>query len=123
MSKCVDCLSQNVCEEINNLKCRKDFIWYSAEYGCPHFKDKSLFVELPCKVGDEVYCIWQYADFMGKKDKPFIQRDVVTGWICLKGKTKLITRDYSEMDDNWYKLLDVGLTKEEAERKLREVGE
>ena len=32
---------------------------------CDHFKDKSLFVELPCNVGDTVYCI--FAD--GVKEK------------------------------------------------------
>ena len=43
MSKCEckNCVHYNLCQEINNLKCRQDFIWYSAESGCPHYRDKS----------------------------------------------------------------------------------
>lgn len=43
MATCKECLHVSVCEEVNNLKCRKQFAWYRAESGCPHFK--------PVKVG------------------------------------------------------------------------
>jgi hypothetical protein len=26
-----------VCEEINNLKCRGEFVWYKAKTGCPYY--------------------------------------------------------------------------------------
>ena len=38
MATCKECLHAPVCEEVNSLKCRKDFAWYRAESGCPHFK-------------------------------------------------------------------------------------
>ena len=47
MSKCEckECVHEKVCkyEVVHSTK------------GCDHFKDKSLCVELPCKVGDKVY--------------------------------------------------------------------
>lgn len=44
---CIDCIHYDLCEirnksiSANPLKCG---------YKCPHFKDKSKFIELPCKV-------------------------------------------------------------------------
>lgn len=38
MATCNECIHNSVCEEVNNLKCRKDFIWYRAESGCPYYK-------------------------------------------------------------------------------------
>lgn len=38
MATCKECIHNSVCEEVNNLKCRKDFIWYRAESGCPYYK-------------------------------------------------------------------------------------
>jgi rubrerythrin len=43
---CKDCVHYEVCEEIESLPQRKDFIWYRAESGCPHFKNKANLVEL-----------------------------------------------------------------------------
>ncbi len=47
---------------MNNNKCEKCIHYSVCEFKrsiddtlCDHFKDKSLFVELPCKVGDKVY--------------------------------------------------------------------
>ena len=44
MNKCGNCIHNKVCD--HNI--------YGFE-NCGAFKDKSLFVELPCKVGDTVY--------------------------------------------------------------------
>ena len=57
MSKCEckECVHEAVCQEVNNLKCRKNFVWYRAETGCPHFNDKSLFVEIPCRCEECIY--------------------------------------------------------------------
>lgn len=43
MSTCKNCLHHSVCDEINSLKCRDQFIWYDAEHGCPHYEPKHLF--------------------------------------------------------------------------------
>ena len=76
-------------------------------------------IVLPCKVGDTVYCIWQYEDF-AKEGTPFIKEDVVESFIYDEGEMKPITKDWAEMDDRWYRLKDILYTKEEAEKALAE---
>ena len=55
MTTCKDCLHCDVCvirampSAFENTKWEKE--------PCDHFKDQSLCIELPCKVGDVVYCI------------------------------------------------------------------
>ena len=55
---CKDCLCSDVCIETRDqiqmlaYQSRND-----VEKVCSNFKDKSRFVELPCKVGDIVYII------------------------------------------------------------------
>lgn len=51
---CKDCLHYEACNK---------FIWREmmllesvSDFVCGDYKDKSRFVELPCKVGDTVYC-------------------------------------------------------------------
>lgn len=64
MATCKDCLHVDVCcsylstaynkcklatpdfEQLKNIECDE----------CQHFKDRSRFGELPCRVGDKVYC-------------------------------------------------------------------
>ena len=55
MSKCEcrDCIHYEVCKKISAVL----GLAFGKSPFCNHFKDKSLFVELPCKVGDKVYCI------------------------------------------------------------------
>lgn len=43
---CEDCIHFVVCDEVPTK---------SAD-NCDFFKDRSRFVELPCRVGDKVYC-------------------------------------------------------------------
>lgn len=54
MSKCEckECVHEKVCRT-------REFpsIEEILKDGCPHYKDKSLFVELPCKVGRVVYVL------------------------------------------------------------------
>lgn len=52
MATCKDCLHVEVC---------KDHLChgFSAD-GCQHFKDRSRFVELPCKPGDIVFYMNRY---------------------------------------------------------------
>lgn len=48
MKSCKDCLHNKVC--INFSSYNDDL-----KMVCPEFKDRSRFVELPCKIGDMVY--------------------------------------------------------------------
>lgn len=52
MSKCENCIHEEMCLFLKNKPCN-------------HFKDKSLFVELPCKVGDVVYVPWHWTGAKG----------------------------------------------------------
>lgn len=64
MASCRDCICEKTCRYNDgvNQYCIGDF-------GCPYFKDRSKFVELPCKVGNTVYvvahCVEIMPDFNG----------------------------------------------------------
>lgn len=46
---------------------------------CKHFKDKSRFIELPCAVGDTVYCVYYEKVIQGtvRLIRPFVSKDDV----------------------------------------------
>ena len=48
MATCKDCLHIGICPNLNHE---------TVADKCPDFKDRSRFVELPCKVGDTVYAV------------------------------------------------------------------
>ncbi len=113
MSKCDNCICNPVC----------DHNQFGFE-NCNNYKDKSLFVELPCKVGDKVYILGCKTD----KDKLEIFEDVVV---------EVIIRHFDEYQIRRIRVKDFGnsgyinlcyfgktvfLTKEEAEAKLKEMG-
>lgn len=85
-----------------------------VEKRCLYFKDKSTKLDLPCKVGDTVYCLQSYFDDVKR---------------CSKTKIKSRTVDYIpdlfECDGMIYTFLDLGktvfLTKEQAEKALEEL--
>ena len=33
---CLNCIHRVVCDEINKLPCREQFVWYKGETGCQH---------------------------------------------------------------------------------------
>ena len=33
---CLFCIHRAVCDELNKLPCREQFVWYKGETGCPH---------------------------------------------------------------------------------------
>lgn len=57
MKTCNDCLHVDECEKCTELS------GFSREnpVDCKVFIDRERFVELPCKVGDEVWCIKRYS--------------------------------------------------------------
>ena len=55
MATCKECVHNNIC----NIKQRYNHPKYALQHiekYCKHFKDRSRFVELPCKVGDVIFC-------------------------------------------------------------------
>lgn len=84
MASCKDCLCVDVC------KMRSDIV--SADYypeilkkkfeeecNCPHFKDRTRFMELPCNVGDTVYYLATKFEKKGRKkvDIEFVESGIV----------------------------------------------
>lgn len=101
MSKCIDCLHYNIC---TFGKC--DII-----SGCPFYTDRSEWVHLPCKVGDNLYKV--VPDFEKPIGSLKIQEYMVTGFIA----NALITRPYNVFGVHRIGN-DVFLTHEEAEKAL-----
>lgn len=67
---CEECLSYGACL----VFCTETVL---RNHGiCEHFKDRSRFVELPCKVGDTVYRIDKSGCY--PKYEPFVQELTVT---------------------------------------------
>ena len=79
-------------------------------------------IVLPCKVGQMVYCVWQYSDF-AKTEPPFIKEAKVCSFVIDEGDAKIIPENYAEMADTWHRLMAVAFTKEEAEKALAERSE
>lgn len=108
-NKCENCVHYDVC--IKNGDARPEI------KNCSCFKDKSLFVELPCRVGDKLFRIFTY--------KMKIHDYTITEFL-FNGNEILIYGEggYREcaicVDKEIGKT--VFLTKEQAERKLKELG-
>lgn len=56
---CKNCIKTDVCKVVEEFK--KEPVDGMYIEGCEYFKDRTQFVELPCKVGDTVY-ILEYED-------------------------------------------------------------
>ena len=54
MASCKDCVHYDVCYELTYHEPNGEIVGREV---CNNFKDKSRFVELPCKVGDKVWFI------------------------------------------------------------------
>ena len=109
MSKCENCIHGDVC-------LYEEFYTEQEKEECIFYKDKSLFVEIPCKVGDDVWfntfkknatvCIGIQPHKVDRID------------VCLVcGEKELIETKIPI----WRIGKTVFLTKEEAERKLEEL--
>lgn len=103
MSKCENCIKSDVCVHRANIK-NDTYAYMGVTYdteNCPHCKDKSLFVEVVrCKE-----CI--------HRNKPV--RCAL--WYATVGNVEYFTDRGEDFYCEW------GETQEQAERKLREVGE
>lgn len=104
---CKDCIHEEACVFSS--------VTESAEH-CRHFTDKSRFVELPCKVGDNIYMI------AGSGDEAFVADGRVKSiifesecvWIY-SIYTCGLTYHHKAGTDTYF------FTREEAEKKLEEM--
>lgn len=110
------------CKDCHNcafdLMCTYMGDWVGIRTPCPAFKDKSRFVELPCKVGDCLYAIYP-------KSNAVVEYVVIAFWI---EETGVIIRvvDTRFFTTTIFFIKDIGtkvfLTKQKAEQALKEVG-
>lgn len=121
MASCKDCVHFEACKNIYEI--HGDGL-SEESHGCEHFKDRSQFVELPCKVGDKVYLDnlhIKYADVIG------IYIDAFGGVFDLRIYTNIQLANgfgYKYFISKDYTFEDIGkrlfLTKESAEQALKE---
>lgn len=115
MATCKEnCLSYEACKYIYEELTGDSGTGGNAEY-CKFFKDRSKFVELPCKVGDNGGIFWAIDTY---DISPYQCLGIKYGYDCIEG-------------DNTIMLLAVGgreyifgkeafLTEEEAEQAIKE---
>ena len=116
MSKCENCIHYDVCLDVEkNIKAL--FSISIKHTGCEYFKDKSLFVELPCEWGKDVYTIV-------KSSKHILKTKLFAIGITEEG---YITYNPSEYPKDVFGINGVILgentfaNKESAEQKLKEM--
>lgn len=123
--KCENCIHYDACKKISDV--------HGLAFGnspfCDRFKDKSLFVELPCKIGETVYMPWKWNGQEGIACLKVTTMVDIIG-LGLDFGTNFETDDdayYEEYNGGRFKIEDVGktvfLTQKEAEDKLKEIDE
>ena len=112
MPKCENCYHHDICIFHGASGCEE----------CMQYKDKSLIVELPCKVGDTVYtndCMQGW--YMRQKDRPYKTTVVYIG---INGKDDYMNVVFKNDNMLSFSFSDIGkrvfLTSEEAEKALKE---
>lgn len=106
MASCKECLHFEVCKDrLGTTKYYDNVIAAdNVEKLCPNFKDRSRFVELPCKVGDKVFVVNGFKEIEEFEVDYYVVEKNVISVGCV--------------DDGEYEIETVFLTREEAERAL-----
>ena len=121
MASCKDCIHYEACES----QVPRTF-WNSETfyYHCKCFKDRTRFVELPCKVGDVVY---SYCEDLFRILPYFIEQIIISydsdspnnEYVTFNGISSNASELLADMD---FTIDEIGktvfLTREEAERAL-----
>lgn len=115
---CKYCLHYEACcywlsKEKKHLNCDEGFI-------CDNSTDRSEWVHLPCKVGDDVYCIFENKVCIANVLALYIDK---VGIICelqisLNGELPTAPCSVCHIDRDSYTDNDIYLTREEAEKAL-----
>ena len=109
MPKCENCYHYEACNYF--LKKENGYLASREGFVCGHFKDKSLIMELPCKVGDMLYIIIDESKKFGGN------------YIKEEKAVEISTEGRIWTDDCYYDSDDVGkmifFTREEAEKRWR----
>ena len=98
MASCKDCIHYEFC--CAGKSGLPDYV------NCKYFKDRNRFVELPCKVGDTVFVVNGFKEIEEfEVDYYVVEKNVIS---------------VGMVDDGEYEIETVFLTREEAERALKE---
>ena len=114
---CNDCIHCEACiSQVPRI------FWDSETFydGCKYFKDKSRFIELPCKVGDTVYSydedLYALLDYRINQITLSDGAPTLYSGLCFNEDELLSDIDFVELDIG----KTVFLTREEAEKALKE---
>ena len=132
---CKDCIHYEACHDMyyeEHATRHFDPEKHNAEKECGYFKDRSRFVELPCKVGDTVYAYWDM-DNPCSNYLHVIEDFIIDLVILVDRKNSVIgfragrtCEQNGRKCDIEFDLKDIGktvfLTREEVEQALRECG-
>lgn len=117
MANCKECIHSECCFMQYG---KTEALKWQSKLGCKNFKDRSRFVELPCKVGDTVYVVENIAG-----ENKIIQDSVETIGIGYYADGIEIYQFDGIKTDGYFS--DFGktvfLTKEAAEQALKECEE
>ena len=117
MSKCENCIHEGMCRFLPSV---------AKNIECRFFKDKSLFVEFPCKVGQTIFFYTCVCDKTGEERFDILEGEVISFSMQKEGlwaycRYKCGLTYWHIVDEGFGE--SVFLTKEEAEAKLKEIGE
>lgn len=126
---CKDCIKTDVCKHKANLD--KDPIIGMSVEKCEHFKDKSKFIELPCKVGDTVWYVNNDEEdctgyiFLGCNEKYAFIKGGINGSFDVDDICNYAYEQFLEWEEKIYcvPLNKLFFSKEEAEKALAERSE
>lgn len=119
---CKNCIHDEVCpvwDDYNDEPCKDGYRGFCNNYD--KFKDKSRFIELPCKIGDEAY----YISVKGYSPSLYrlLKTKVIDFYINKNGahtvKLETLKSDYTFTLD----IHNVYFDKSKAEEKLKELNE
>ena len=116
---CKNCIKADVCKIAKEFKKEPADGMYIE--GCEHFKDRSKFVELPCKVGDTVYFATKDRFNSATIDEITITENGMQFYWLQYDKSYEITEIW---DDGTFSDKDIGktvfLTRESVEKALED---
>lgn len=120
MSSCKDCLHDEACSifagDLNEEGAEK----------CVCFKDRNRVVELPCKIGDKYYRVEKFCTEGGYLDEPKLVSVSDCEYCCEECNKEYRVVEYQFnsiiqiLQKEYYISKTVFLTREEAERALKE---
>lgn len=112
---CIDCIHENLCVTKAFPSAFENTHWEKEP--CDHFKDKSLFIEMPCKFGQHLWRV-TYPYRQEPKVTEFVVKNFRT--IGKQHKMQIEVQAVNSPITNWMRIEDFFKTKEEAENALKE---